>query len=230
MPVRGGVSLSTSSPAAVDNEAPFGVLTSYQAELFDGTGLSLGFTDAATVTLDVTQSWIHQPLSPILAIPIRIFTTTSGAVQWVNPGELLYPEGATVGTQIGGQRQGIQGLAFGFRVASPADADELLSMFGSYTTDFPAVVCIRTPPPVRLPRVLFLNSTGPVETSQANFSYITYAMTGNEVQPPTPGLVIPLLRREDMDAAYATRADMDAAYATRLAADTDYSKAGLAGP
>jgi hypothetical protein len=58
---------------------------------------------------------------------------------------------------------------------------------------------------------------------------VTFALTVTEVSPPAPGLVLPTLRREDIDAAYATRAARAAAYATRLARDTDFSLAGLAG-
>jgi len=54
-------------------------------------------------------------------------------------------------------------------------------------------------------------------------------MVGNEVAPPAPGLLLPTLRRMDIDAAYPTRAARAAAYATRLQRDTDYSKAGFAG-
>lgn len=230
-PVRGGVNLGCVGGAnAVDNEVPFGVVTSYQAEMFDTSGNSLGFTDATTTTMAVTQAWLSQPLSPTLAIPVKVFLTTSQSVGRVAPGSLTYPEGATVGTWIGGQRQGIQGLQLAFRVANTSDADEFQSMFGSYSADFPAVLCLRTPPPARLPRTFFFSSSGPVETAQANFTFITYSMTVNEAQPASPGLVIPLLRREDIDFAYSTRSARDAAYATRLALVTDYSKAGLAGP
>lgn len=235
--VRGGLNLFAAGGAAVmDNEAGFGVPLTYQAEMFTSSGVSLGFTDTATTTLPVTKSWVHQPLSPTLAIPVRVFIGTASAVMRGTPGETLTPEGATVSTRIGGQRLGIQNLPLSFRANSAADADEFLQMFGSYSTDFPAVVCLRTPPPARLPRTLFLGSsaqspsTGPVETAQANFTFISFAWTVDEVQPPAPGLVIPTLRRKDIDAAFPTRAARAAAYATRLARDSDYSKAGLAGP
>jgi hypothetical protein len=235
--VRGGVNLfATGGAVVMDYEAGFGVPLTYQAEMLTSAGVSLGFTDTATTTLAVTKSWVHQPLSPALAVPVRVFIGTAAAVMHGTPGETVTPEGASVATRIGGQRLGIQNLPLSFRVNTVADADEFQAMFGSYSTDFPAVVCLRCPPPARLPRTLFLGSaaqspsTGPVETSQANFTFISYAWTVDEVQPPAPGLVIPALRRKDIDAAFPTRAARAAAYATRLARDSDFSKAGLAGP
>ncbi|GAA4175742.1 hypothetical protein [Gryllotalpicola koreensis] len=229
--VRGGISkFAVGGAAVLDAEAGFGLPLTYRAEMFDSSGVSLGYTDSATVTLAVTDTWIHQPLSPALAVKARVFVATSNSVQRVTPGQFVIPEGASVGMWIGGQRQGIQGLQFQFRV-DPSDADTFQNMFGSYSSDYPGVVCVRTPPPVRLPRTLFLSpsQSGPVETAQANFQYITYVMGGNESRPPSNAIIIPLLRREDLDAAYATRGAKNAVYPSRLAQDTDYSKAGLAG-
>src|SRR4051812_9904982 len=71
--VRGGVNLFAVGGASVmDYECPFGVAATYQAEQFDISGISLGFTDTTAITLNVTQTWIHQPLSPSLAVSGQI--------------------------------------------------------------------------------------------------------------------------------------------------------------
>ncbi|AGW41746.1 excinuclease ABC subunit C [Leifsonia xyli subsp. cynodontis DSM 46306] len=235
--VRGGVNLyAVGGVAVMDFEVPLGVAATYQAEQFDSSGLSLGFTDATSVTVstsgvftDTSQAILHQPLSPSLSIIANLDASTAADVANVVPGSLTYPEGATVGTWIGGRRQGISGLALTVKAQSYADADEFRNMFGGYTTDFPAVLCVRTAPPVRLPRVLFASVDMVHESVDYINSLVTFALTVNEVAPPAPGLIIPTLRREDLDVAYATRGAGDAAYATRLSRDTDYSKAGLAG-
>jgi hypothetical protein len=103
-------------------------------------------------------------------------------------------------------------------------------MLGGYTTNVPAVLCIRTPGPApRIPRLLFAAALDAREVIGGVNRLLTVQVTIDEVAPPSPGLLLPTLRREDLDIAYATRAAGDAAYPTRLARDTDFSKAGLFG-
>lgn len=235
--VRGGVSLFAVGGATVmDYECPIGVAATYQAEQFNSSNSSLGFTDMSSVTIatssvfsDTSQVIIHQPLSPTLAIVGSLNGATAADVQHVNPGALVNPEGATVGTWIGAQRQGISNLQLTVKAQSFAQADVFGQMFGGYSSDFPAILCVRSAPPARIPRVLFVSVDTVHEATDYINGTVTFSLTVNEVQPPAPGLVLPTLRRKDLDAAYATRAAGDAAYPTRLARDTDYSKAGLAG-
>lgn len=229
-PVRGGVNLYAVGGASVmDYEVPFGVAATYQAEQFDVNGLSLGYTDPGSITIAVTDTWVHQPLSPTLAIMVKVFLDSGSDIVRPSPGTVIWTEGATVGRIIGGQRTGLRGTNVRLRMANAVDADTFSAMFGSYSSDFPSVLCIRTPPTIRLPRVLFAGCLDPHEVSFGNYAMITYQMSVDEVLPPAPGLVIPLLRRMDIDAAFATRAERAAAYSTRLARDTDYSLSGLAG-
>jgi hypothetical protein len=228
--VRGGVNLFAVGGAAVmDYECPFGIPASYQAEQFNSSGVSLGFTDAATVTLAVTQTWIHQPLSPTLAVTGKITMDSANSFTRPIPGSTVWPEGATVGRVIGGQRQGLNQTQVNVKLASAADSDMFLSMFGGYSSNFPAVLCIRTPPIIRMPRLLFAACLRPQEVIGGINRLIVWQMVIDEVAPPAPGLLLPTLRRKDIDAAFATRGARAAAYATRLQRDSDYSKAGLAG-
>ncbi|MBO1739663.1 hypothetical protein [Leifsonia sp. TF02-11] len=229
--VRGGVNLFAVGGAQVmDFECPFGVPAAYQAEQFDSNGASLGFTDTATVTLSVTRSWIHQPLSPALAVTGKVTMDSANDFVRPAPGSTEWPEGATVGRLISGRRRGLSGTQLNIKLASTSDSDTFAKMFGDYTTDFPSVLCIRTPGPApRIPRLLFAACTSPHEVVAGINRLIVWQMTVDEVAPPAPGLILPLLRRKDIDAAFATRAARAAAYATRGARDADYTKAGLAG-
>lgn len=230
MRVRGGVNLfAVGGAQVVDYEVPNGIPATYQAEQFDAAGVSLGMTPANTIDIGWAGTVVHQPLSPALSVRPRVFLDTAADQVSPTPGATVWPEGATVGRTIGGQRTGLQGTKVRLRFNSAADADVFASMFGSYSTDFPPVLCIRTPPNVPLPPVLFASCLDPHRVQYGNGALITYEMTMDEVAPPAPGLIIPLLRREDIDAAYPTRAARAAAYSTRLARDTDYSLAGLAG-
>jgi hypothetical protein len=146
------------------------------------------------------------------------------------PGVVVWPEGAPVGRVIGGQRQGLTQVPVNVKLSSTADSDTFANMFGSYTQSFPPVLCIRTPGPApRIPRLLFAACLQPHEVISGINRLIVWQMTIDEVAPVSPGLIIPALRREDIDAAYATRAARAAAYATRVARDTDFTLAGLAG-
>lgn len=235
--VRGGINLFAVGGAAVlDVEPAFGASMSYRAEMFDAAGASLGFTDSTAEFINpldamsgLKRAWITQPLNPSLAVQVTLLADTAATKVRKSPGGVVYAEGSTVGTRIGGQRQGLSGLTVTVLCDSPEDADEFQSMFGGYTSDFPSVVCIRSAPPLRIPRILFAATDGPTEIGYQSDGVIAFTMTIDEVLPPSPGLVLPSLRRMDIDAAFPTRAARAAAYATRLERDTDYSKAGLAG-
>lgn len=229
--VRGGVNLyAVGGVSVMDFECPFQVAASYQAEQFNTAGVSLGFTDAATITLNVTETWIHQPLSPALAVNAKIMMDSANNFSRPTPGGTNWPEGATVGTLIGGQRRGLTQTPLHLKFASTTDLDKFTSMLGGYTSNFPAVLCVRTPGPApRIPRLLFASFLDAREVIGGINRVLTVQATIDEVAPPAPGLIIPTLRREDLDVAYATRGAGDAAYATRGARDADYTKAGLAG-
>lgn len=229
--VRGGVGLfATGGVAFFDFECPFGVPCSYRAECFTSGGASLGFTDATLITLNSTVSWIHQPLSPILAVPVKVLLNSANQISRPSPGGTTWTEGSTVGATIGGQRRGVTGMSLNIKMANAADANEFISIFGTYIQDFPSVICIRTPPPLRIPRLLFAGVLDPQEAIGGINADLRFNMTVDEVRPPYPGLIIPTLRREDIDFFFATRTLRAAAYATRVARDIDYTKAGIAGP
>jgi hypothetical protein len=229
MEVRGGIDLFAVGGATVlDLEVPFGVPATYQAEQFDADGTSLGMTKTATIVVETTDSWVTQPLSPTLAVQVRVRLKSTETLGWESPGDTVWTQGAAVGRVINGQRSGLKGISLLLRV-DPASADEFIAMWGGYDSTFPAVVCVRTPPNVPLPPVLFLGCRAPKRLTAGANKLVQYQLDGDEVAPPSPGLVIPPLTRDDIDAAYATRDARAAAYASRLARDSDYTLAGLAG-
>ncbi|MGN8049544.1 hypothetical protein ACTJKO_07605 [Curtobacterium sp. 22159] len=229
MPVRGGVQLYAVGGAAVlDQEVPFGIDVSYQAEQFDANGVSLGMTDTASVTVDTMDAWVHQPLNPNLSLQVRVRLKSTETLGWESPGDVVYTQGASVGRLINGQRSGIKDSSLLLRLIRPSDAAVLDAMFGTYDSTYPAVLCVRTPPNVPLPPVLFWGCTTPKRLTSGANKLVQYQLDGSEVAPPAPGLVIPTLSRNDIDAAYPTRAARSAAYTSRLARDTDYSLGGTA--
>lgn len=234
MRVRGAVKVSAlGAVAVIDYEAPNGVPSSYRAEMFSDVAatISLGFTQTVTVTLEFEGTCIHQPLDPTLSVRVDALSgTAAGLIRKFN-GDAVLPEGARVPTWIGGPRQGLSGVPFVFLTTSFVDADKLQSVLGTYEQSQVGVMCIRTPPPMRIPRTFF---AGNFEMSEEAINVhtggedIQFSFTADEVSPPAAGLVRPAVRRADLDAAYRTRAARDAAYLTRFYRDTDYSLAGSA--
>jgi len=218
----------------IDFEVPFNVEVTYRAELFDASGLSLGFTDPAAVTLSVSETWMHNPLDPQGAVQVTLLETTGRVLSRPVPGEISYPLGRPVGVVLAEPRQGLRGVVFDVIVGSEAQADAVQDMLGGYQRATVPVVCVRpgSDAPVRRRVVppLFLGVLDiPEEPVYAgDFEWAIERVTGDEVSPPAPGLFIPLLTRADIDASYATRGAVDAAYLTRADIDRDYSLAGAA--
>lgn len=233
--VRGGIrKYAVGGTSVVDWEAPFGVPVTYRAEMFSDADAtqSLGFTDSSVTTLDVTDTWVHQPLNPGLSVRAMRLQGTANEQIRVTPGDLVYAQGAELATWIGGQRRGLSSSPWDLLVESTTDADRMQAVFGSYGSSQSAVVCIRTPPPMRVPRTLYLAVAELHELDvdiPVGGSAVRYQFTGTEARPPAPGLVAAALRRIDIDVTYATRDQRAAAYLTRLERDSDFTLAGVAG-
>jgi len=227
--VRGGVDVAP-GVAAIDFEVPFQTLATYRAEQFNSSGVSLGFTDTSSITLDVSGTWVHQPLQPLLAAQVELNSTSAPEITRPTPADRIYTEGSFVARHIGRGRQGLVGVSVSF-AAFGDQADAFQTILGTYVTRQVAVLCIRTSDPVRWPRTFFASSDALTEQDvSVRFGGDWVDFTGklDEVAPPFSGLVVPLLTYGDLDAAYATYALRDAAYATYTEQDRDYSLAGLA--
>lgn len=230
--VRGGVDIAA-GVAALDFEAPFRTTASYRAEQFDALGNSLGFTDASSTYLDVDKVWIHNPLVPARGVELASDAILGAPAPVRRPtvGEVVYVEGASVGRWVGTRRRGVTGLNIGLAVESVEAADSIQAMLGTYSSQLPAVLCLRTPPPARMPRTFFAAVSDPDEDpvslswggTRSNFFF-----TATEAEPPYPGLVTPLLSYDDLD-AFGNYTAQDAGWITYTARDRAYELAGTAG-
>lgn len=231
--VRGGVDVAP-GVAALDFEVPFRTPAMYRAECFDAAGVSLGFTETSEITVAVGDVWVHNPLDPTVAVNLGPYGLLSGSGAGSRPtvGDTVWPDGAVVGRRVGSTRRGVVGGRIGFAVETLEVADELQAMVGDYVMQQVGVLCVRTPPPVRMPRTLFA-SVRDVEEQDVNVAWGGGSRTDHwfsydEVSPPFPGLVTPLLTYGDVDEFYGSYAAADAAYATYTGRDRDYSLAGFA--
>lgn len=234
MRVRGAVAVTVSSGFSTqDLEAPFQIPSDYRAEMFNVAGASLGFTDTATDTLLVDECWVHNPLDPAGATAIDITDTSGRSITRPVRGKRYTPEGRALGVLITGRRGGVQGVELSFETDDTTVAEKFEAMFGGYDDDDQQipVICIRTPPFLDLPSPFFAGGLSPTRhpiNVHMGGSLRGWDLSADETAPPFAGIVVALLRRDDIDYAFATRTLMDAAYANRLAVDRDYSKAGTA--
>lgn len=231
--VRGGVDIAPGT-AAIDWEVPFRVQALYRGEMFDAAGLSLGFTDAASVTVDVGDVWVHNPLVPTNSVRLGPFGLVERDTTVSRPtvGEVIYGEGDTVGRRIGSGRRGVAGWATGFAVENVEDADALQRMLGDYVTQQVGVLCVRTPPPFRIPRTLFASVSDDAEADRDvrwGGKRTDFLFTATEAAPPYPGITTPLLTYDDLDASFSTYTLRDAQFSTYTAGDRAYEYAGAAG-
>jgi len=236
--VRGGIGIPPNTPRPV-YEVPFNTEVTYRAEMFSNAsmaeGTSLGYTEAVTVTVACDTTWIHQPLSPTLAVAVQIDESTAEEIIRPVPGDLVWAAAATLPRWVGKRRRGIVGMPFVMETSTQADANALQAMLGGYSDDdrqIP-VLCVRTPGPApRIPRLLFVTfDTALVEQGVSvnmGGSIIRWPTRITETLPPTPGLASSTLTYADIDAAYASYALSDSAYASYTAKDSDYSLAGTA--
>ncbi|MEP6477853.1 MAG: hypothetical protein ABJB03_00550 [Rhodoglobus sp.] len=233
--IRGAVMIDVAGGySTLDVEVPLGAQATYRAQMFNSADLELGFTATAAATTDSTQCWIHNPLDPYGAIPISVEVPSAQSLTRRSDGEVFYPQNRVLGVLISGPRRGLAGVDLYFSTDTISDADKFEAMLGGYSDDDQVVpvLCIRIPATLsRLPGTFFgavlALEQKPVDVHMGG-SLIAWQASADEVSPPFPGIIVPLLTRDDIDAAYATRNAIDAAYATRLAEDRDYSLAGTA--
>ncbi|MBX3435919.1 MAG: hypothetical protein KF861_00290 [Planctomycetaceae bacterium] len=233
--VRGAVNVPVSSGFSIpDIEAGFGVPATYRAQLFDASGADLGYTVTASTTLERSASWIHNPLDPFGAAQIDVDDGTGRNLTRTSDGEVLYPQNRTLGVLLAGPRHGLTGVDLFLSTTSKDGADAFQAMLGGYDiTDQPTpTLCVRTPPQYsRLPPTFFaavLSMTEKPITVHMGGELIEFEGSADEVAPPYPGIIVPLLTRDDVDAFYSTRDLLDAAYARRIDIDRDYSLVGTA--
>ena len=233
--VRGGINAATAGGLSrIDMEVPFnGIPVIYRAEMFNSAGVSLGFTDSATLTMSVVESCLHNPLDPNGAVPIVMADTAAKSISRPVPGSVVYPQGRRVGVVISGTRQGITGINLDCYTQSDADTDKVAAMVGTYSSDASPVLCFRlgVGMKMRIPQPFFAAVLDPREEEadlHLGGEFMVWRMTGDEVAPPAPGLFIPLLTNADLNAFYLTNAALNADNLTNLAVNRRYDLIGAA--
>lgn len=218
----------------VDFEVPAQAAT-YRIEYKGAGGVPLGFSESVTVELGFTGCWMHNPFAPTGGARVVLAETAARTLSRPVPGEIVYPRGRRVGVMVTAPRRGLAGVVFDVISSDLDTADRIQAFLGDDTTILTPVICVR--PGVdyaglRVPSPLFL---GVLDIAEEGVdvawggSVTMQRIRGDEVSRPAPGIFVPLLRRMDIDAYYATRAAIDADNLTRLDIDRNYTLAGFAG-
>ncbi len=232
--VRAAVRAATAgSLSRIDSEVPFGIPVTYRAEMFDAAGVSLGFTDTASVQLDTTDTWVHNPLNPAGGVKVAFRDTALDKLSRPVEGDVYFPQGRRVAVVISGQRRGLQNVPLDIIVDSVEDADKFGALLGTYSETTVPVLCFRVGAEdrLRLPRPFF---AAVFDAPEEDVTYvlggeqIAFPMTGTEASPPAAGLVIPLLTNRDLNSAFATNAAMNGGALTNLGLNRRYDLAGSA--
>lgn len=232
--MRGAVRAPTGGTLTrIDFEVPFNMPVTYRAEQFDAAGVSLGFTPSAVVSVASAVTWMHNPLDPQGSVVVFFGEGNGWSVTRPTPGVVSHPKGRRVGVVLSEPRQGVVGLRLTVRTSNDADADRVQTMCGS--NGMPPVLCVRmgsADQNLRVPQPLFLSALVVAEvdmTTRWGGSELAHEVDGDEVDPPIPGLFVPLLRRKDLNFVFANRAALNAAGLTRADINRLYQYAGAAG-
>lgn len=231
-PVAGVIRATVAGAGSwVDYEVPAQQAT-YRVEYFDVAGDSLGFSEQQDIELGFSGCWMHNPMAPTGAVRVTLRDGAVGRLSRPVPNEVLYPRGRRVGVVVSEVRRGLVGAVFDVTTYDDLTADKVQGLLGSPGLSLPPVICIRfgvDHSGVRVTSPLFLGVADIAEEGQDVFwggSMIVQRIEGNEAARPAPGLFVPLLRRKDVNAFYASREAFNNAYLTRLDANRDYSLAG----
>lgn len=236
--VRGGVGRSVvGGLVVVDPEPPLDRPMSYSTEIFDENGESLGFLKSAAITIPSEgKVWVHNVLVPSRAIVYQPLQGAFGHQVRSTPSELYTPDGGGLPRWVGGGRSGLQNIDLSGFTGTAADATALDAMLGNtYDPDdgtIPILV-FRCPGTYRVPGTLIVAvdvSDAWARDAAAGGEKVTWALTGDEVSPPFPGLAEPALTWDDVAAAYPQGwSQVRARYSSWMDLARDYSLAGLAG-
>lgn len=229
--VRGAVDRSIVSLVVNDYEAPFGVPVMYEAVCFDAGGAELGTVELGVVTLDVRATVIQQPLDPKLNATVTELQGTAEAVERPGRAGLVDIDGRVLPAYVGGVRGGVTGVVLRMMTDSLVMADRLQATLGTYEQRQPQMWLVRTPPPIRLPRVFFCHVPVLREIDvnvMRGRENIVFEASVTEIPQPVPGVAAAVLRYSDVEALFATYSSIEAGYSTYSDIQRDSSLIGAA--
>ena len=193
-----------------DYEIPVGVSVSYVAEAFDSSGVSLGTVTALTGTIpapDPSVVWLSDPTNPSLVVAVTAEVGFAAAVTRSRASQ-TYQVGDRVVALLGemGKRKGVPLSVISMTADVTAALDTLLTQ---------TAILVRTAPPMRLPRLLYVIIADINENPLGwDGESSLWDLTGDEIDTTTLDILVPVTTYQTYMDAFATYADAMAAYAT----------------
>lgn len=232
--VRGGVRKQAESTLVVmDFEAPFQVQSLFEAACYDEDDVYMGSVQLDTATLNYSGTVIQHPFDPRISLSVRRLSGTAETVAFGSSGEVVYPDAPGLGNIVGfGGGRGVVGLPVDLLVDGHDNADMLHATLGTYEKPRLKAWLVRTPPPMRIPRVLFCWVPDLVEVDldvRNGGSAVRFQATLTEIEPPAPGLSPAVLRHSDVKALFSTHTEVEAVYTLHSDIKRDQSLVGAGG-
>jgi hypothetical protein len=201
-----------------DSEVPLGVPVTFRGHMFGVDGADLGYTDPTVVTVqaDPDLVYLSDPLAPANAVAV-IPTSRFGQRKTRSRSGAVYRTGNRT-VALFGPVGLLEGLDLTVETFSVADADTLLGV----VTALP--VLVRSMPPIRLPRQLYVAIPEPQE-EDVDVAYggdwTIQALAGDEVSRTEVDVVVPVVTWQTFIDAFPTWDAMNARYSTWLDAMTN---------
>lgn len=207
-----------------------------QTRFLGATNASISVREVRTFVgtgVSSADSWMHNPLDPQGAVKAVFGDDTAWTITRPTPGVVSHPKGRREGVVLSEPRQGVTGLRVTVRTSSDADADKVQAMAGD--DGRPPIVCIRLggdDKRTRVPQPLFLSALT-VDELDMNHRWggneLAHRFEGDEVAPPIPGLIVPLLRAKDINVSFATALAVNTGHLKAVDVNRRYDLAGAAG-
>lgn len=236
MNVRGAVRTPVAGIATrLDYEVPFDVESTYRGVAYNRAGTKIAETGSTSITVQAESQEhvrIHNPLDPKATVLIRFEVSAAATRSRHFGGEVVQPIGRRLGALVSTGRSGYRGFPLDVIAETVEQSEQLENIFGLGEVQRLPALCIRVPQShyrMRLPSVLFVAVLKPDAIPHPTDDAEIWRLSGDEISPPAPALVMPILTRDDIKAAYATRDALKADNPTRNAITTRYDLAGGAG-
>lgn len=210
--VRGAINVpfSTAKFGALDREAGRGSENAYELDCHTDVGTTETILLGSIVTPapeDPAETIIQQPFNPALN---AVVTETAANVESITRSaatEALYVEGGGYPRLVGfGPRQSRSSVTLSFEVDTRAAASAVWATLGDEDNPQLAAWLIRSMHPL-LPRVFFCE-VADLQEQDVDMAYggsrSRFVATVTEIEPPAPGLAVPVVRYSDLAAVFGT--------------------------
>lgn len=182
-----------------DFGVPFGVISSYVAEIFDVGGASLTGLPA-TIQVDSSNVVLSNPVDPEQILAVTMTEVSFSRVSRPRRTEQVFVFGLARPFEQNLGKGAIQGLPFQVETATSVEASALQDILDQ------SPLLIRTPPNfVTVPRLLYASIKQPEHDPsewQVGGEAIVWTLTVDEVQPTSKAIIRPLITWDDWTDAF----------------------------